>query len=118
MPTLSYRRLRGDLIEVYKILHEVYDPDTIAFLKLWKDEAPDLPSLRSGTRNSRKLYCSVPRLDIRKFSFSVRVVKVWNSLAENIINAPSVNCFKNRLDDLYKTKDIYYDDYKGTGNDI
>ena len=25
LPTLKYRRLRGDMIEVYKILHGVYD---------------------------------------------------------------------------------------------
>ena len=28
LPTMEYRRLRGDLIEAYKILRHVYDPDT------------------------------------------------------------------------------------------
>ena len=27
LPTLKYRRLRGDMIEVFKITHEIYDPD-------------------------------------------------------------------------------------------
>ena len=32
LPTLKYIRLRGDMIEVYKITHDIYDPD--ASLKL------------------------------------------------------------------------------------
>jgi len=26
LPTLKYRRLRGDMIEVFKITHNIYDP--------------------------------------------------------------------------------------------
>ena len=29
LPTLKYRRLRGDMIEVYKIIHNIYDSVTI-----------------------------------------------------------------------------------------
>ena len=28
LPSLEYRRIRGNMIEVYKILHEIYDPGT------------------------------------------------------------------------------------------
>ena len=28
LPSLAYRRIRGDLIETYKIVHEIYDPLT------------------------------------------------------------------------------------------
>jgi len=27
LPTLKYRRLRGDMTEVFKITHDLYDPD-------------------------------------------------------------------------------------------
>ena len=27
LPTLKYRRLRGDMLEVFKITHNIYDPD-------------------------------------------------------------------------------------------
>jgi len=27
LPTLKYRRLRGDMIEVFKITHDLYDSD-------------------------------------------------------------------------------------------
>jgi hypothetical protein len=28
MPTLKYRRMRGDIIEVFKIINDIYDPLT------------------------------------------------------------------------------------------
>jgi hypothetical protein len=28
MPTLKYRRMRGDMIEVFKIINDIYDPLT------------------------------------------------------------------------------------------
>ena len=28
LPSLEYRRLRGDFIEIYKIVHKIYDPLT------------------------------------------------------------------------------------------
>ena len=52
LPTMSYRRLRDDLIEVYKMLNGEYDNETCRFLKLWKDMAP-----RSSTRgHGKKLF--------------------------------------------------------------
>ena len=29
LPTLAYRRLRGDMIEVYKIIHNIYDHESV-----------------------------------------------------------------------------------------
>ena len=37
LPTLAYRWLRVDLLEIYKILNGQYDNDTVQFVKLWKD---------------------------------------------------------------------------------
>ena len=37
LPTLSYHRWRGDLIEVYKMLHGFYDKETASFIKLWTE---------------------------------------------------------------------------------
>jgi len=37
-------------------------------------------------------------LDVRKFSFSQRVVQEWNKLSQHVVDATSVNQFKNRLD--------------------
>ena len=38
------------------------------------------------------------RLDIRKKSFTVRVVRHWNRLPSDVVDAPSLETFKARLD--------------------
>ena len=37
LPTLRYRRLRGDIVEAYKLLHNVYDPTLPSLLSPVKD---------------------------------------------------------------------------------
>jgi len=101
MPTLKYRRVRGDMIEVYKILHHVYDIDVVPLLKR---------NLDSRTRgNSLKLKVERCHLDIRKFSFCNRVTNVWNLLPEYVVNSGSVNTFKNNLDKHWKSESFYFD---------
>ena len=38
------------------------------------------------------------RLDMRKYSFSQRMINEWNKLTYDCVNASSVNMFKNRID--------------------
>ena len=41
-------------------------------------------------------------LDVRKYSFSQRVVQEWNKLSQDVVEATSVNQFKNRLDKFWQ----------------
>jgi len=41
-------------------------------------------------------------LDARKFSFSQRVVQEWNKFSQDVVEAASVNQFKNRLDKFWQ----------------
>ena len=52
-------------------------------------------------RHSLPLVKCHPRLDIRKYTFSQRVVNDWNKLPEECINATSVNMFTNRIDQYF-----------------
>ena len=110
LPSLSYRRLRRDMIEVYKILNGKYDQDACTILKLWKDMAPRIRSSIRG--NSLKLYPQRARTQLRKYSFAMRVVKYWNSLPEKIVTSKTLNTFKNRLDKYWEDQDLVYEDFK------
>ena len=90
LTTLETRRLRGDQIEVFKILNGYENIDRNIFF-----------TVKEGRRTRghgvalAKKQC---RLDIRKFSFSQRIVNEWNKLSADCVGARSVNMFKNKID--------------------
>ena len=45
---------------------------------------------------------------VRKNSFGVRIVNIWNNLPENVVNSPNVNTFKNRLDKHWENQEILF----------
>ena len=105
LPTLSYRRIRGDMIEIYKIIKEIYDSNATKFIKLWKDMAQ-----RQGpSGNPNKMFTQRAKYNIRKLSFAPRTAAMWNSLPKEVANAPTVNIFKNRLDKLCDKEDIRFE---------
>ena len=85
----SYQ-LRGDQIEVLKIGNGYEDVDRNMFFKLKEG---------SRTRGHKAaLVKEQCRLDMRKYSFSQRVINEWNKLPNDCVNASSVNMFKNKID--------------------
>ena len=104
LPTLKYRRHRGDMIEIYKIVSGKYDNQASNFIKLRKDHV----QRDQGRGNSKKLLVQRPKLNTRKYSFSVRSASVWNSLPEEVVCAKSLNSFKNRLDKFWNNQDVLY----------
>ena len=57
--------------------------------------------------------------NIRKYSFCARVVNMWNSLPNDVVEADTVNTFKNRLHKHWYNQDVLFDfnaDLIGTGS--
>ena len=101
LPTLVYRRHRGDMIEVYKLVHGIYDDTAEPIVQFWNNKY-------KSRGNSLKLFPHMCHSEKRKNSFTLRAVKAWNGLPEDVVRAPSVNSFKNRLDALWATKEFLY----------
>jgi len=108
--TLKYRRLRRDLIEVYKIIHDMYD----------RSVALELPRNVSSIRgNKYKLQKHSFHYNFRKFSFAARVVNVWNSLPDHVVDVNSLKQFETRLDKFWSNQDVMFDwtaEITGTGD--
>jgi len=56
-----------------------------------------------------KLYKSNVRLNIQKNFSSQRIIDTWNDLPQHVVDAPSINSFKNRLDKLWNDMGIARD---------
>jgi len=48
-------------------------------------------------------HIKVGETNIREFYFSHRVAERWNSLDQEMVDSPSVNAFKGRLDKVRQT---------------
>jgi len=98
LPTLVYRRLRGDLINTYKFLHGIYDTSCPFELNTsTRTRGHCLRIKRQASKSNR-----------RSHFFCIRVVSWWNNLPEPVVTSPSVNCFKERLDNHMKKHSVYY----------
>jgi len=85
--SLEERRLKGDMIEVYKLLTGKKQIDHRQFFN-----SVDTPYVLRG--HEKKLAKDRSRLDSRKFFFSQRVVNEWNSLPVKVVNSESVTASK------------------------
>jgi hypothetical protein len=91
LPSLEYRRLRGDLIEVFKIAHQLYDPTTTSSLLTFSADG----LTRGHNFKITKMFNKSQQF--HKF-FTNRVITIWNNLPAGAVNAESLNTFKNKLD--------------------
>ena len=96
--SLELRRLRFDLIFVYKILFGMIETDVSALFVVNND------TVTRG--HNLKLFVQQSRIDLRKYFFSNRVIQSWNSLPATPNDFASLGCFRRMLQrtDLGKFK--------------
>jgi len=92
LPTLKYKRIRGDMIERYKI----------------KTASPELKlNVSTKTRgNKYKLDTYRTKYDLRKYFFTNRIINIWNSLTDYVVMSKTVNQFKNQLDKFLANQEL------------
>ena len=92
LQSLTDRRERGDVIQVYKYKHGLSNGDHETLL----------PPVVGRNRQNRGHHMKIKRVhcrtDRRRQSFTQRVIGPWNTLDERTVSAPTLNCFKSRLD--------------------
>ena len=90
LTSLERMRLREDLTETFRILHGHENIDNGLYFEI--SEVATRPN--SCKLKKREHW----RMLTRANSFCIRVVSEWNALPEEIVMAPNVSTFKQRLD--------------------
>ena len=103
LPTLIFRRKRGDIIEMFKHFN-TYDKSTLA------------PSFKRRERPSRKhrFQLHMPPMKDGSYGpqsnfFYQRTTNIWNNLPANIVEAENINQFKNRIDKFWQNDPLKFD---------
>ena len=90
LPTTEYRRQRGRMIEIFKIINGMYDESATGNLIQFIE--------RNSRKHGQQLSIRRARLELRKKFFSVDGPKDWNELPEHVVSSESLDIFKTRLD--------------------
>ena len=92
LPTLVHRRTRGAMIELYKHFNN-YTRETLS--------TSFQPRQRCTRAHNLQLLKRVPKDGVRGLQanpFYFSHARRWNNLPRDVVNAPSLNSFKNQLD--------------------
>ena len=89
LPSICYRRRRGDLIEVFKYIHNIY--------KL-SDSMLELESRTKPWGHRYKLKKQRCKTTPRQYFFTQRIVDRLNSLPAAVAELSGLNAFNNRVD--------------------
>jgi hypothetical protein len=115
LPTLKYRQLRGDMIQMYKFITDKYDPS--CNLNLLFRSGLNISVETRG--NKYRVVSTLCKYDLRKHFFVNRNIQIWNSLPNYVVMATNVHVFKSNLDKVCKQQDLIFNykcELSGTGS--
>ena len=92
LPSLAFCRFRGDLIETYKFTHGVYKVSDQMFNIGTTDKT------RGHSFKLEKKRCNTSQ---RQHFFNQRIIEHWNGLPAEIVEAKSLNSFKEKVDNHF-----------------
>jgi len=95
--SLELRRLRLDLIYVYKIMFGLVAADMSDNFSLQSTYDYNAITRRGNPYKLSVNYC---RINVRKNFFCERIIRVWNSLTPSIVNFESLLSFANSLNNI------------------
>lgn len=100
IPTLEYRRSRGDMIQCYKIFNGIVRMNVKEMFAIIPPAATRSHTSGHDKRILRQRATHRTRVNV----FSNRVIADWNSLPRKVTEATSTNAFKNKLDEHWDDK--------------
>ena len=89
---------------MYKMIQGLYDQDVLPRFEMRENVVS-----RTNRRHSKQIYISSCEKEVRANFFINRVAPVWNGLTQEVVDAPSVDTFKKRLDRLWENHPMKYD---------
>ena len=93
LPTLAYRWLRGDLIQVFKIVNGIQDVERSSLFVM--------TTTAEGLRgHDLKLSKQRSQTRLRQNCFSQRVCNAWSKLPASVVYSQTTNIFKNGIDEF------------------
>ena len=96
LETLEMRRVKTDLIFLYKVLHNLVDLDFNDFFKL--SSTAQFYNLR---RHSYHIERPKPfKTSVRNNFFINRPINTWNSLPNDIVSSKTLKIFKTKLNNF------------------
>ena len=104
LTTLKMRRVRGDLIQMYKIVHGIEELTWHKGPKCFPiDQEATFRSCKKTNINNmsiqREIFGSTGHFVTVRHNFYLnRVSETWNKLPNFVIDAPTLNSFKAKLD--------------------
>ena len=89
--SLEKRRVRGDMIAVFRIINGFDKVDSTKFFRFRNHTWPN-------RFHSKQIMKQNFKTDIRKHFFSQRIINFWNRLPRYVVDSGSITMFKSNLD--------------------